>query len=155
MHEESFSWEAYEFERREKSVDWFWALGIIAICAIVISILYKNYLFAIFIAIGAMTIGKLANQEPRLLKYEISPAGVRVEDELYPLDKLKGYAIREIKKGNQKILIVETSKSVAPIITIPIENEMIPEIKKYLEPKVSEKDLHEPTAHQIMDAIGF
>lgn len=155
MQEDSLSWEALEFEEREKSVDWFWALGIIAVCGIIISILYKNYLFAIFIAIGAITIGRLANQKPRMIRYEISSAGLRIEDDLYPLDKIKGYAIREIKKNRQKILIVETPKSFAPIVTIPIEPTMVSDIKKFFDPKVPEKDLHEPTAHQIMDAIGF
>jgi len=148
-------WEAFEFEEREKSVDWYWALGIIAVCAIVISIIYKNYLFAIFIAIGSATMGMFANQKPKMIKYELSHSGLRINEELMPLETIKGYAIREIGKNRKKILIIESSRSFAHILTIPVEDSMVLAIKKEFTPKVPEKDLREPTAHQIMDAIGF
>jgi hypothetical protein len=153
--EQSITWSEYEFQEQEKSVDWFWALGIIALSAIVIAIIYKNYLFAIFVALSALTMGMLANQKPKLVTYTLSRDGLRINETLYPLDSLKGYAIREIKKGKEKILILESSKQFAPILTIPIEDHLITDIQKIFTPKVPEKDLHEPTAHQIMDAIGF
>lgn len=155
MQDEILTWEALEFEEREKSVDWFWALGIIAICAIVIAIIYKNYLFAIFVAIGAITMGMFANQKPKMVQYELSHSGLRINEELMPLETIKGYAIREIGKNRKKILIIESSKAFAHILTIPVQDTMVQAIKKEFEPKVPEKDLHEPTAHQIMDAIGF
>ena len=153
--EQPITWSEYEFQEQEKSVDWFWALGIIALSAIVIAIIYKNYLFAIFVALSALTMGMLANQKPKLVTYTLSRDGLRINDALYPLDSLKGYAIREIKKKREKILIIESSKQFVPILTIPIEDHLITDIQKIFTPKVPEKDLHEPTAHQIMDAIGF
>lgn len=154
MEENILSWEAPEFEEKEKSPDWYWALGIIAICGIVISIIYKNYLFAVFIAIGSVTMGMFGNQKPKMIRYELSHSGLRINEDLMPLETLKGYAIREIGKERKQILIIESSKMFAHILTIPVQNSMVQDIKKELE-KVPEKDLREPTAHQIMDAIGF
>ena len=168
MNEDIITWEALEFEDKEKGVDWYWALGIITICAVIVAIIYKDYLFAIFITLAGITMAKFANEKPKMISYELSDRGLRINGELFTMQNIKGYTIREIKKGNRfsfkhktendiisEILIIESSKQVAPIITIPITEELRNPIVKIFSGKVTEKDLHEPTAHQIMDAIGF
>lgn len=155
MNNDTVIWQALEYDDQEKGNDWFWALGVIALCAVIISVIYKNYLFAIFVVIGAFTMGMFANQKPKMVNYELSPNGLKINDELLVIESIKGYAIRETRKNKQKILILQSTKIFSPIITIPIEDSLIDPIKKYFDPKIPEKELHEPAAHQIMDAIGF
>ena len=46
---ETLLWEAYEYEPKERSADWYWIVGIIALAICVVSLIYGNIIFAILV----------------------------------------------------------------------------------------------------------
>ena len=68
-------WEADEYEERERSADWFWALGAVAFFGIVLSFIFGNLLLALIIAIATFAIYAYENRPPQ--KNEISSATPR------------------------------------------------------------------------------
>ena len=65
-------WSAYEHEHVERGAEGFWALGVVAVCIALTSILFHNTLFAILIIVAAGTIALLANIPPDIVEFEIS-----------------------------------------------------------------------------------
>ncbi len=148
------TWTIEEFPYKEKGPDWYWALGIIAVAGASISVITHNVTFAIFILLGATILGVYANKRPELIDISISDEGIIVRDYLYEFGKIKGFAVDEHDLGNY--LLIETTRFVTPIMSIPIPKELDAEgLRALLKTKLTEKPLTEPVSHRIMEHIGF
>jgi len=49
-------WDAHEYEHRERSPDWFWAVGIISVSVAVAAVIFGNIIFGILVIIAAFTL---------------------------------------------------------------------------------------------------
>jgi hypothetical protein len=146
-------WQAYEHEHIERGSDWFWALGIIAACAAVTSIIFGNFLFALLIIIAAFTIGIIAKQPPELHEFELNEKGIRIGKTLHTYDTIVSFWVDD--ELEEPLLLVDTTTFMAPNLIIPI-GDMDPEaIREYLRDRVEEVPMKEPIAHKILEFFGF
>jgi len=146
-------WSGYEHQHEERSSDWFWALGVIATSAAVTSILFGNVLFAILIVIAAFTLGILATKEPEIVEFLITDKGLYVGDSFYAYADIRAFWIEEGKEENT--LLVDTLKTFAPHLVIPI-NEVSPEhVREMLSAFAVEEELTEPISHKLLELLGF
>lgn len=152
---EKISWQHYEHAHNEKSVDWFWTVGIIAFGGIVLSIFFKNFLFAIIIALFTGISFLLVNKPPRLLIFEVSRKGVRAGNVLYPYSLLESFWVEDTDY-NDKILL-KSKKPLSPLIIIPFDSTKIdPELlRDYFLDYLDEEELEEPLHQIIMERFGF
>jgi hypothetical protein len=84
-------WSVVTHEHRERSTDWYWGLGVIALVACVASIFFGNVLFAVIIALGALSIGYLAARGPREHLVRIDDRGLTVDGTRYPFSAIHSY----------------------------------------------------------------
>ena len=147
-------WEAPEHRHIEKTNDWYWALGIIAITGSVVSIIMHNVLFGIVILLGASTMIVFSHRHPQMRSYEISMRGIRIDNTLYPYSSLDSFCIdEESHLGPQ--LIVKSKQLLMSLIIFPIPEEYIDEIESIMKPKLREEHIDEPLSHQLMEYLGF
>lgn len=150
----SVSWEAPEHRHIEKTTDWFWVVGIIAISASVVSIILDDILFSIVILLGATTMILFGHRKPKTLPFEISIRGVRINETLYNYDSLEQYAIdEEAPEGPQ--LILRSKHFFMPLIIIPLPEEYIDDIEAILGERLPEVHMHEPLSHRLLEFFGF
>src|SRR3989344_4706004 len=102
MDREYIAWDALEYEYREKSADWFWAVGVIALAAAVTAAILGNVLFAVLIVVGAAALAIHAGREPLVVHFAISERGVSVGKTLYPWKTLDSFWV-ETRDGNPRI----------------------------------------------------
>ncbi len=147
-------WEAPEYAHRDKKPDWFWARGIIAACVSIISIIKGNTLFAVFIILGALTLGFYAVRKPEIVRFEINRKGVRVRNSLYMHNTLKGFWVDTHEDGNK--LLIELSRAVLPIISLPLPEEFDPErLREVLLDYIPEKQMREPASDRMIEYLGL
>ena len=150
----SVSWEAPEHRHIEKTTDWYWIVGIVAISASVVSIILDDILFSIVILLAATTMGIFGHRKPKILPFEISIRGVRVGETLYTYDSLEQYAIdEEAPEGPQ--LILRSRHYFMPLIILPLPEEYIDDIEAILGMKLPEVHMHEPLSHRLLEFFGF
>ena len=53
---ETIVWQAYEYEPKQRSREWYFAFYVISGAGVATSILFSNYLFALFIMIAVFTL---------------------------------------------------------------------------------------------------
>ncbi len=148
------SWQIEEYVHREKGPDWFWALGVIALASAAIAVIYHDILFAIFIIISAIILGFYAARPPEVIEIAISDTGIRIRNYFYPFEKIKGFAIDENPLGNH--LLIETTRAIAPVISIPLPTTIDTEgLEALLKTKLPEHPLKEHVAHRLMEHMGF
>jgi hypothetical protein len=57
---EKLSWSAPEYEEKERSRDWFWALGIIVATSSIAAIIFNDYFFAVLLILSGILLGFFA-----------------------------------------------------------------------------------------------
>lgn len=150
----AITWEAPEHHHIEKSGDWFWALGIIALCGAVAAFFFGNFLFAILILIGAFAMALVAVQKPKVLAFSVSTRGVRVGEKIYPYSTLESYFIDE-ESPNGPQLLLKSKHLYMPLIIMPIPPEYTDDIEDLLLDRLPEEELEEPLAHKVLEIFGF
>lgn len=156
---EKLNWSALEYEEKERSVDWFWALGVIVVAGSIASILFANYFFAMLLIIGGILLGFFAIKKPEMVPYELNAKGFKIKERIYPYDTLKSFWV-QVKVPNTEIikptLFLKSSRILLPILSIPIEESSAQKIKEImLAQNIVEEEMHEHPSDKIMENLGF
>jgi len=152
---DTISWQGYEYTHYEKSSDWFWALGIVALSSAVTAIIFKNILFALLILVGAFAVALFAAKKPHLIHFEITRRGVAIDDVFYPFTTLESFWIDEDEHGHHT-LIIKSERVIMPYIIIPLSESIeFDEVRDILLAKLDEEELHEPVSHKILEFFGY
>lgn len=153
MKEEIIQWKTYEYNHRDKSSDWFWAVGIIAFSAAAAAVIFNNAIFAIFIILSAFTLCMYATRKPSLINIEINDKGIVVDKYIYFYKTLEKFWVAERKHGN--IMILKSRKSILPFVTIQADQVDPKKIREYLSRYVEEEEMNEPLTQMIIEYLGF
>lgn len=158
--EEKIEWSALEYEEKERSNDWFWALGVIAVAGSIASIIFANYFFALLLIIALILLGFFAIKKPEVITYEVNEKGLKILDRLYPYKGIKSFWVQKRSSDagteNQPMLFIKTTRIVMPVMSIPIEDIHADGIKgMLLSYNIPEEEMHEHPSIKIMDSLGF
>lgn len=146
-------WIAYEYEYRERSSDWFWAVGIITLGASVTSIIAGNVLFAIVILLGGFTLSMFATRAPKAYDTVVNDEGVRIGSLLYPYRLLESFWIENDKTPR---LFLKSQKLVLPFIIITIDEEVnLIELQELLSQNIPEVFHSESPFEKLFERLGF
>ena len=148
-------WSAYEHEFTERGADWFWALGIIALCAAALSVLFHDTLFGLLIIVAAFAFGLLANTPPTLATFELSDRGIRINGLLHRFDEIICFWVEDEHHQGRPLLLIDTVKLMSPNIIIPIEGIDPHAVRTFLKRRAAEVPMKEPLAHKIVEFFGL
>lgn len=148
---DKISWQALEYHFTEKSQDWYWALGIVAVAIAIASILYDNILFAVLILVGAFALAIYAGRRPEIITVETNKKGVVVNDTLYPFASLESFWVEE----NDNKLLLKSKKTLMPLIAIPLGDTNPKNLRSFLLELLTEEEHHEPASQKLMEHLGF
>lgn len=152
----AFEWEGIEYEHRERSADWYWALGIITVAGFVASILFADYLLAILILAAALALALHAAKKPPLHRFRLTDDGLLIGAELHPYERMRSFAILEYIEGDKPpVLSLKTEHWLAPHLLIPLNGVDADALYDYLLDRVDEGE-HPPTlADLVAGWMGF
>ena len=150
---DKFEWSALEYEEKERSHDWFWALGIIVVTSVVASVIFGNYFFAALIFLSGVLLGFFAIKKPEMISYELNASGLKIRNQTYPYERIKSFWVQT---GSRPILFIKTERMFMPIIGIPIEDNMAEDVHSImLEKNIAEEEMREHASAKIMEVLGF
>jgi hypothetical protein len=156
---ENLNWSALEYEEKEKSQDWFWALGIIVVTGSIAAIIFGDYFFAVLLVLSGLLLGFFAIKKPETIFYELNNQGLKIGNRLYLYENIKSFwvQIEQVGQINKKpLLFIHSERIFMPIIAIPIVETMAEEIHFILISKnVAEVEMKEHPSEKIMEVLGF
>jgi len=94
------NWKIEEPDLTPKTIEWFWALGILALAFIVFSILLKNYLLIIIVVLAVFIVFSNKNKKPELINFRLDNNGLYIEDKFYPYDSFESFWIFPARGGS-------------------------------------------------------
>jgi len=150
---ENLEWSALEYEEKERSPDWFWALGIIVVASSLASLIYGNYFFAILLMLSGILLGVFAIKKPEMVSYELNEKGLKIRTRLYLYENIKSFWVQT---GAKPILFIKSERLFMPVMNIPIEDASAEKIRSImLTQNVMEEEMKEHPSEKIMDSLGF
>lgn len=153
LNKEPLVWQTYEYVYREKSVDWYWAVGIITVSMAITSILFNNVLFAVFILLAFFILMMYSKRKPELIDIKLDERGIQEGHFRYHYGSIESFWVED-RYGETK-LIMKSKKKAMPYITIPIFDVSASEVRERIKRHVREEEHSEPLAKQIMEYLGF
>ena len=148
-------WSAYEHEHVERGSDWFWALGIIAVCGAAISVLFHDSLFGLLIIVAAVSFALIARNAPPLSTFEISGRGVRINGVLHRYDEIISFWVEDEHHRGSPLLLIDTIKFLSPNFIIPIEGVDPHLVRTLLKAHAKEVPMKEPLSYRIVEFFGL
>ncbi|MEK7147997.1 MAG: hypothetical protein AAB758_01740, partial [Patescibacteria group bacterium] len=145
-------WDAHEYEHKERSSDWFWAVGIISISISIASIIFGNIIFAILILLSAFSLALFINRPPENVHVVITERGITKDKIHYPYSTLDSYWL-DSDHPHPKILL-RSEKMFMPIIRIPIGDTDPVELDELLAQFLPEKYHSLPLVEKILEYLG-
>ena len=147
-------WEAPEFEYKEKSSDWYWILGIVAVVGALIAVLLDDVLFAIFIGVGAFVMSIFASKHPEMIQVELNHRGVLVNKRLYLHRSIDSFWVEDFREGREKLLITQRGTFALQVV-LPIQNIDPDLVREFMIDYCEEEEQSETIAERILEYFHF
>ncbi|MFA5840972.1 MAG: hypothetical protein WC847_01715 [Candidatus Paceibacterota bacterium] len=160
---ERLVWSALEYEEKDRSQDWFWALGIIVVTSSIASIIFENYFFAALLLLSGVLLGFFAMKKPEMVTYELNETGFKIHDRVYPYENIKSFYV-QLDNTNEvnnpaylkPLFFIHTERAFMPIISIPINETLAGDIHSVMTSKnIKEEEMKEHASEKIMEVLGF
>jgi hypothetical protein len=154
MVQKLITWEALEFVPYERTSDWYWILGIVAIVGFIISLFLKNILLAIFILIGAFTIYLYAKKEPQSLIFSLTDQGVQIGTTLHPYAKFESFWV-DASAEDFPMLRLMPERTLALPMTIPLGDADQSILREILSEQLDEEEQFPGIVEHAIDILRF
>lgn len=149
-------WHGHQYSFEEKGSDWYWALGIITVAAVVACILFNNLILAFVIAAGAAALALEAARPSREHYFAITDHGVIVDQNLYPFEDMISFNVLEYADETlPPSLSIKTKHFLAPHLLIPIIGYDPVDIYDIFLPLVPEGNHHQSVFDHIISLLRF
>ena len=153
---QKLNWSALEYEEKGRSVDWFWALGIIVVTSSIAAIIFNDYFFAALLVLSGLLLGFFAIKKPDTIFYEMNDKGLKIGNRIYPYENIKSFWVHIGQANIKTLLFIKSERVFMPIITVPIDNQLAEEIRSLMISKnIAEEEMKEHPSDKIMEMLGF
>lgn len=149
-----FEWNAEGYLFEEKSADWYWALGIVAVAAAIASALFGNVILALLIIAAAGTLALSSLKRPSMHRFSITDEGVMIDENLYEYESIASFSVLEyIDPKLPPALSIRTHKLLAPHLIIPIVGHDPMEIYEFFADHVEEGRHDESLVDRVIELL--
>lgn len=147
-------WDTPEFVYKKKEKDWYASVIVIAGALIAVAFFFNDLLLIVLALLATITFLMYGAKKPKIIHVSLGGSGIRVEHLYYPYASLKSFGM--LFHRDETKIILESEKTLAPYITIPVSEEVDPdEVHAFLIEHLKEEDHNEPASHTIMNLLGF
>ncbi len=147
-------WDAHEYEHKERSSDWFWAVGIVSVSLTIAAIILGNIILGILILISTFTLSLFANRPPNTLRVVVDEKGITRGRIRYPYATLESFWI-DTEHPHKKI-ILRSEKMFMPLIIVPLGDEAdIEQLHENISQFLPEEFHSLPFVERILEYLGF
>lgn len=147
-------WDAHMYEHKERSSDWFWAVGIVVASVAIASIILGDIIFGILIIVGSFALSLFINRPPETIHNSVDEKGITRSNILYPYDTLHSFWIDE--DHPHKKIILRSKKTFMPLIVVPLgEKSDTEKLHEVLAPRLEEQYYSLPFVEKLLEYLGF
>ena len=151
------TWEAPEFEHRERNLSWYWTSIALAAAIIAFAVFQKNFLFGLFIVVAEILIIVWGDRMPRMVSFSLSEKGIEIENEKIRLfSEMESFSIDESPKdGLWDVLVFHFHGKFKLPLIVHLPKEKLEEIRSSIKKTLKEIDYEPSFLDSLEKLIGF
>jgi len=147
-------WEAHNHEYKERSPDWFWAMGIVTVSIAITAIIFHNIIFAILVLVSAFALALFINRDPEIVEVQVNEKGVTKGQVYYPYESLHSFVI-DTEHSHPKVML-RSQKVFLPLIIIPLGHDVnVSNLREKLHLFLPEEQYKLPFVETVLEYLGF
>ncbi len=151
--DQGISWHIETHRDTERSTDWYWGLGLVALVAAGLAVFFGNALLAVIIFLSAGSLGVLAARGPRVHEVKLSPRGISLDGTLYRWGNIESFWVQE---GRDPHLLVSTKGILHPQLVVPLgEHSRAQNARAYAKRYSAEVEQDPHMGHTIVEMFGL
>ena len=132
------NWQIEDRQANSNNGQWLWALAIIGFAVVIFSILLKNYLLIIIVALTAFIIYASKNKKSEMHDFHLDSNGIDIDGKLYSYENFESFGILPDKE-----IAFRRKHHLMPLLIIPFHGHEELEIRKILESRLPESEEEE------------
>jgi hypothetical protein len=136
--ETKLTWQARDEKKKQKSANWYWMVGIVAVGIAAASVIIGNPLFAVIALIGAFAVMLAGSVPPARYAVVFSERGVSINGRDVPYTSIKRFALRE---DEPRRLHLDIAGDLA-VMSLPLGNADFRAVRELLKNKNVEEVEH-------------
>ncbi len=147
------SWQITTHEHKERSADWYWALGLMALAGAGLAVFFGNILLAVILLLGGGSIGFLVARGPREHMVRLDQKGLALDGTLYPYKNIGSFWVEE---GAEPRLLVSTSGVLHPQLVVPLLSAArAAAVRQYMRRFTTETEQHPHVGEHLAELFGL
>ncbi|HUZ93051.1 MAG TPA: hypothetical protein VNG29_03600 [Candidatus Paceibacterota bacterium] len=145
-----FSWQAPEYEYREKGAAWYWISIVVAALVIGAAVWERNFLFGFFIVIAESLLLVYANRKPETMEFALNEHGLTIHGyKSYAYTDMESWSVDEFGDTEWPSLFFQFRRRLKPPIKLKIPKAKIPDVQKVMKPILPQV----PHEHSMLDTL--
>jgi hypothetical protein len=152
-----FSWDMPEFHYKDRKVDWYWWVGLVALAGVALSIfLWHNYIFAVFVFLAGVIVIAQARRQPGMIPFNIGDNGITYHGKHFSFDTLTYFWIEPGTETTNPHLFFHSDSQprIFDAISIPEDIDII-ELRTALLEVIEEREMKESFVTRMFRKIGM
>ncbi len=125
-----YSFTTKEHTYYERSIDFYWAVGIIGAVLATLAFIFKDALFGILIIIGFFLYGYSSYKRPKDVDVIVTNKDITIGDDVFNIAKISAYRILDI--GNEKDVVFLIKRSYQPRVSVTLPEGIADSLKNAL-----------------------
>ncbi len=155
---DEISWQIEERQTNLRNSQWLWALAIVGFAIVVFSILLKNYLLIVIVALTTFIVYAGKFKKPEIHDFWLNSEGLAIDGKLYSYENFESFwifpaqSVEQIERGSPSLtgrpdfeqeLALRRKHHLMPLLIVPFHSREEPEIRKILENYLPESEEEE------------
>jgi hypothetical protein len=150
---EKIEWQAPEYIHTDKTSDWYWVVGIVAVSIALISIILNDTIFGLLILVSAFTLCLFASRPPQMVLHKLDNLGVSKGHFSHKYDEIKSFWV-ETTDAYPRILF-KIDHRFSPYSIFLIHPDDAEEIRVFLSAHLTEEKMTESIFEKLLIYFGF
>ncbi len=119
---EIVSWETPEYLKHERAHWWYWLYGIAIACMLIYAVVTSNFLFAVILIIGTLTLIISDARHPEPIIVVITTEGVVVGNRFYDYDEMRHFTIIYKPMHDVRRVYFEFKSAIKHRLSLPLHD---------------------------------
>lgn len=144
------AWNTPEHIHRERTIDWYWAVGLGAIAAAVLAFILKDTLFGIMILLASGLYAFASAKGPRDVSCSITEKDITIGTEVYEMEKIKAFNIVSMSE-DEKDLVLSIMRFYNPVVSVHLAPNIENDVKRILNERLTYNEkMNAPVGNRVI-----
>ncbi|MDO8574910.1 MAG: hypothetical protein Q7R61_01400 [bacterium] len=135
---DEISWQIEERQANLNNGQWLWALAIVGFAVVVFSVMLKNYLLIIIVALTTFIIYASKNKKPETHDFRLDSEGIAIDGKLYSYENFESFGILPDKE-----IAFRRKHHLMPLLIVPFHGHEELEVRKIIDNYLPENEEEE------------